>query len=67
MEELIGLACGAHNSLYPRAGGAGSAWTNTPSDEGASSLIHKEISVSNLITDLKKESFREDCNWLCPQ
>ena len=40
--------------------GCRSTWTNSPSDEGSSSLTHKEISVSNLIQDLKEESFRED-------
>ena len=50
------------STLYPRAGDPGSAWTNSPSDEGSSSLTHKEISVSNLIQDLKEEFFREDTN-----
>ena len=50
------------STLYPRAGDAGSAGTNSPSDEGSSSLTHKKISVSNLIQDLKEESFREDTN-----
>ena len=50
------------STLYPRAGDPGSAWTNSPSDEGSSSLTHKEISVSNPIQNLKEGSFREDTN-----
>ena len=50
------------STLYPRAGDAGSAGTDSPSDEGSSFLTRKEISVSNLIQDLKEESFREDTN-----
>ena len=46
----------------PQSWGCRSTWTNSPSDEGLSSLTHKEISVSNLIKDLKEESFREDIN-----
>ena len=57
-----GLAGCPHSTLYPRAGGAGSTWTNSPSDEATSSLTHKEILVSILIKDLKEESFREDSN-----
>ena len=44
----------------PQSWGCRSTWTNSPSDEGLSSLTHKEISVSHLIQDFKEESFRED-------
>ena len=56
-----GLAACPHSTLYPIAEGAGSTWTNSPLDE-ATSFWNKEISVANLIKDLKEESFREDPN-----
>ena len=46
----------------PQSWGCRSTWTNSPSDEGLSSLTHKEISVSHLIQDFKEGSFREDIN-----